>query len=92
MRKISVYLTVLVLMGAAANLLGAAEWGDLSGQIIFDGPVPVPEKATITSDKEVCCQHDVLKEVKNSRRNKNCSPYATAITATPLVRCRCVIQ
>ena len=62
MRKISVLLSVLVLLGVASSVLDAAEWGDLSGQIIFDGPVPVPEKAKITSDKEVCCQHDIVNE------------------------------
>ncbi len=44
------------------QLAGAAEWGDLTGQILFEGTPPIPEKATITSDKEVCCEHDVVDE------------------------------
>lgn len=43
--------------------LSAAEWGDLSGQIIFDGPLPTPEKTKITSDQKVCGKHDIFSEV-----------------------------
>jgi len=52
----------LVVLAAVVSTVGAAEWGDLKGQVVFDGPAPVPEKAKITSDREVCCQHDVVVE------------------------------
>jgi hypothetical protein len=51
-----------LLVFCAGSVLGAAEWGDLRGKFVFDGPAPVPEKAKITSDEEVCCKHDVVNE------------------------------
>ena len=60
-RKIPAFLAVLIVCGVASVAL-CDEWGDLSGQIIFDGVAPIPEKAKITSDQEVCCKHDVFDE------------------------------
>jgi hypothetical protein len=60
--KVSVFLAMVAVCGLVASPTWSAEWGNLSGQIIFDGPIPVPAKAKITSDKEVCCQYDVIDE------------------------------
>ncbi len=53
---------VLGLVCAVSGTLSAAEWGDLSGRFVLDGVPPVPEKVKITSDQEVCCQHDLKNE------------------------------
>ncbi len=51
-----------VLVVGMSSGLNAAEWGDLSGQIVFDGTLPNPEKAKITSDQQVCGKHDIFSE------------------------------
>jgi hypothetical protein len=51
------------LMLGAASLLSAAEWGDLRGRFVLDGVPPEREKLKITSDQEVCCQHDLRSEL-----------------------------
>lgn len=61
-REFLVLLACCWMLAIVSSARCADSWGDLSGQIIFDGPAPVPEKAKITSDQEVCCQHDVVNE------------------------------
>ncbi len=61
-RACLVLLVLSLTLGFASNASCAESWGDLTGQFIFDGTPPVPEKAKITSDKEVCCEHDVINE------------------------------
>ncbi|MGM0488144.1 MAG: hypothetical protein ACQESR_15440 [Planctomycetota bacterium] len=34
----------------------AAQWGTLRGRIVYDGTPPVPERITVTKDKDVCGQ------------------------------------
>ncbi len=62
MRKAPTWLLVAILIGISASTGEAAEWGDLSGQIIYDGPPPTPAKVKITSDQEVCGKHNVFDE------------------------------
>ncbi len=47
----------------------AAEWGDLSATFVFDGDVPAPVPAMITSEKEFCSGFHVMNEslVVNSK-------------------------
>lgn len=56
---------VLILAGAGT----AAEWGDLSATFVYDGAVPAPVPAMITSEKEFCSGFHVLNEslVVNSK-------------------------
>ena len=62
MSKITLILAISILFGLMLSAPCSAQWGDLQGQIVYDGPAPTPEKAKITSDKEVCCKHDVINE------------------------------
>ncbi len=62
MRKVRTWLLAATLIGVLASAAMAAEWGDLSGQVLYDGPPPTPEKAKITSDQQVCGKHNVIDE------------------------------
>ncbi len=62
MRRAMSGILTITMLGVSCSVLVAAEWGNLSGQIVYDGAPPTPEKAVITADKEVCCLHDVIVE------------------------------
>ena len=62
MRRAMSGILAIMMLGVSCSVLVAAEWGNLSGQIVYDGAPPTPEKAVITADKEVCCLHDVIVE------------------------------
>lgn len=62
MRRAMSGILTITMLGVSCSVLVAAEWGNLSGQIVYDGTPPTPEKAVITADKEVCCLHDVIVE------------------------------
>ncbi|MEQ9406188.1 MAG: hypothetical protein RIK87_00620 [Fuerstiella sp.] len=42
--------------------LAAAEWGNLSGRIVYTGTIPKVELLEITRDEEVCGQHQLVDE------------------------------
>ena len=46
------------LAGSSAN----AQWGNLKGKFVFDGPAPTPVKLTIDKDIEVCGKHNLATE------------------------------
>jgi hypothetical protein len=52
-------LLFVTLMSASVT---AAEWGNLTGQFIYDGDPPKPPAAKITKDKECCGKHNVIDE------------------------------
>jgi hypothetical protein len=52
----------LTLFWLVSGSLLAAEWGDLSGQFVYDGEPPEPAKLRITKDEEECCKHDLVDE------------------------------
>ncbi len=56
----SILLVVVTMLCASA--LDAAEWGDLTGTFIFDGPPPKPVSLAITKDLEVCGKHNLVDE------------------------------
>ncbi len=62
MRKVVAWLLGTILVGLSMGQAMAAQWGDLSGQIIYSGMPPVPDKVKITSDQEVCGKHNVIDE------------------------------
>lgn len=53
---------LLALVALAANPLCAADWGDVTGTFIFDGPIPKPDPAVINKDLEVCGKHNLVDE------------------------------
>ena len=55
-------LITLLLLVVSAGWGGAEEWGDLRGQVVFDGDPRRPRKLTITKDQEECCKHDLVDE------------------------------
>ncbi len=62
MRKTRVWMSTMLVVAWLAGSAGAQQWGDLTGQIIYDGVPPTPPKAKITSDQQVCSHHDVIEE------------------------------
>jgi hypothetical protein len=52
----------LLLLLVAAGWSRAEEWGNLRGQVVFDGDPPVPKKLQITKDEEECCKHNLVDE------------------------------
>ena len=57
------HLLCLVLIGLlSATTVGAAQWGDLSGTFLYDGPVPVAQPISITKDIAFCGKHKVVNE------------------------------
>jgi hypothetical protein len=64
MRRDGRLLTVLFLFWflLAANWGRAEEWGNLRGQVVFDGEPPVPKKLKITKDEEECGRHNLVDE------------------------------
>jgi hypothetical protein len=62
MQKHLVVLATLLMIAALSTNVAAADWGNLSGQIIFDGDPPTPPPVKITKDKECCGKHNVINE------------------------------
>ncbi len=62
MRKRLVLGSALLLMGCLAANAAAEEWGNLSGQIIFNGEPPKPPAVKITKDQECCGKHNLVDE------------------------------
>ena len=60
-KQISVLVGLLVVAVISANA-AAAEWGNLSGQFVFDGDPPKPPAVKITKDQECCGKHNVIDE------------------------------
>ncbi len=52
----------LTLLGVLACAAQGAEYGDLTGQIIFGGEAPTPEPLSITKDAEFCGKHMLVNE------------------------------
>src|SRR5260221_10557704 len=46
----------------AASTAAAAEWGTLTGRIVFDGKSPQPASIEPTKDQEVCAKHKLFDE------------------------------
>ena len=52
----------LALVGLLAIGAQGAEFGDLTGQIVFDGEAPKPAAVVVTKDGEVCGKHMLVNE------------------------------
>ena len=60
-------LVSFVLLGLVTSLLfageaAAQEWGDLTGQFLYDGKAPVAKLLSVTKDVEVCAKHALKDE------------------------------
>ncbi len=56
-------LSVAILVSSVVGLSSqGADWGNLSGQFIFDGQPPTPPPVKITKDKECCGKFHVIDE------------------------------
>lgn len=47
---------------AATVSPASAQWANLKGKFVYDGPAPTPAKLTITKDVEVCGIHNLVDE------------------------------
>lgn len=56
---VNVLLATFLLAGASTR---AAEWGELKGRFIYDGPPPERKPLTITADHEFCGKKPILEE------------------------------
>lgn len=54
-------LAAFVALGLASP--ASAEWGNLSGQFIYDGAAPTPAPVLVTKDQQVCGIHNLVDEV-----------------------------
>lgn len=52
--RVPAVLIAVASLGLCYGSAVAADWGTLSGQIVFDGTPPKPEELNITTDKELC--------------------------------------
>ncbi len=59
MRTLTGLLGLLVI---CPSTLVAAEWGNLTGRLVYGGTPAEPAEVNITSDREYCCQHKVVDE------------------------------
>lgn len=56
-------LPLAVLLAATFGISTAqAQWGDLSGRLVYDGPVPSRPAIRVTKDVEFCGKHDLKQE------------------------------
>jgi hypothetical protein len=57
-------LTALIPVAVIAAMVSpaSAQWADLKGKFVYDGPVPTAPKLTITKDVEVCGVHNLVDE------------------------------
>jgi plastocyanin len=62
MRNQFAVLAGLLVVTAMPMSVTAEDWGNLSGQIIYDGDPPTPPAVKITKDKECCGKHNVVDE------------------------------
>lgn len=57
----SIPLAIIALAGIGLSP-ASAQWGDLSGRVVFDGQAPARPALQITKDVEVCGKHDLKEE------------------------------
>jgi hypothetical protein len=62
MRRGARLLRALFLLLIVANWGSAEEWGNVRGQVVFDGEPPVPKKLKITKDEAECARHNLVDE------------------------------
>lgn len=55
-------LPLMVFVGMCTESLHAQQWGDLTGQFIYDGTPPTASPVTVTKDIEVCGKHMLVNE------------------------------
>jgi plastocyanin len=53
---------VLLSVGCMTTQVIAADWGDLRGQVVYDGDPPKPKAVSITKDKPFCGKHNLVQE------------------------------
>lgn len=54
--------TVLLLVAVLTAGKAQAQWGDLKGKFLFDGPAPAAAKLDVNKDVEVCGKHMLVDE------------------------------
>ncbi len=52
----------LLLVTLVTDLPATQRWGNLQGQVIYNGDPPAPVALKITKDREECCQHNLVDE------------------------------
>jgi len=62
MKKTTGLIIGAVTLGLLSAFTNAADWGNLSGQFVYDGQPPTPPLAKITKDKECCGKFNVIDE------------------------------
>lgn len=62
MLKLHRVLVVMLIACCCATWVTAAEWGDLTGTLVYDGTPPKPDPINVTKDVEVCGKHNLVNE------------------------------
>jgi len=62
MPRVAQLVMTMLLLLIVAGWGRAEEWGNLRGQVVFDGEPPVPKKLKITKDEEECGRHNLVDE------------------------------
>ena len=58
----SLTLVCIVAILSFTTLVQAADWGNLKGRIVFDGPAPKPEPSKVNKDTDFCGKHGLVDE------------------------------
>jgi hypothetical protein len=62
MRRYFTFVSLAIVTSLCGAALHAADWGDLTGTFIYDGPTPPPIPLKIDKDIEVCGKHNLVDE------------------------------
>ncbi len=62
MSKLHRVLAVTLLASCCATWVAAADWGHLTGTLVYDGTPPKPAPINVTKDVPVCGKHNLVDE------------------------------